>query len=88
MVRKRPLAYARRGAPGGSEVKLVGTMSLHGGDHPLTLPVSVTVAGATLTAELRFEVPYVAWGLEDPSILVIRVAKTVAVTVRAVGRIE
>ncbi len=73
---------------GRSEVKLVGTMSLHGGDHPMTLPASVTVDGVTLTADVRFEVPYVEWGMEDPSFLVVRVAKTVAVTVHVVGRIE
>ena len=73
---------------GRSEVKLVGTMSLHGGDHPMTLPASVTADGGILTADLRFDVPYVEWGMEDPSFLVLRVAKTVAVTVHAVGRIE
>ena len=73
---------------GRSEVKLVGTMSLHGGDHPMTLPASVTADSGTFTADVRFDVPYVDWGMEDPSFLVLRVAKTVAVTVHAVGRIE
>lgn len=73
---------------GRSEVKLVGTMSLHGGDHPMTLPASVTADSGTFTADVRFDVPYVEWGMEDPSFMIVRVAKTVAVSVRAVGRIE
>jgi polyisoprenoid-binding protein YceI len=72
---------------GRSDVKLGGTMSLHGGDHPMTLPVALTVEGGHLRAELRFEVPYVEWGMEDPSFLILRAEKLVVVTVRAEGRL-
>ena len=62
-------------------------MSLHGADHPMTLPLSVTVDGGNVKAEARFEVPYVEWGMEDPSFLFVRAEKRVVVSVRAEGRI-
>ena len=50
-----------------SEVKLVGTLSIHGSEHPLTLPARVESDGDHLTATTTFEVPYVEWGMHDPS---------------------
>jgi len=35
--------------------------------------------------ELHFPIPYVEWGMHDPSLFVARAAKTVDVTVRVEG---
>lgn len=70
---------------GSSEVRLVGTLVLHGAEHPLTLPATVKVDGARVEADGTFEVPYTAWGLHNPSILFLRVADVVEVKVHAVG---
>lgn len=94
-TRKFPLAVFRveklRGtlAPSGpSQVTLDGTLSFHGGQHKMSLPANVEVQGGRLTAETRFPIPYVEWGLHDPSVLMLRVAKVVDVKVEAEGSLE
>jgi len=89
---KYPLAVFRaeklRGAvapSGSSQVTLDGTLSFHGTDHTMSLPAQVSVKNGRLEAEARFEIPFVAWGLRDPSVLFLRVSKVVAVKIRAVG---
>ncbi len=74
-------------AEGASEVQIHGTVSLLGADHPLTLPTTVDIAGGDVTARATFAVPYVEWGLHDPSIFVLRVAKVVDVTIAATGNL-
>ena len=73
---------------GASDVKIVGKLSFHGADHPLELPVHVTRDGSHVTVALDLVIPYVEWGLEDPSVFVLRVGKTVAVHVEASGQID
>jgi len=71
--------------PGHSDLRLVGVMSLHGADHPMTLDASVDSADGKVLAELHFPIPYVEWGMHDPSFLFVRAAKKVDVTVRVEG---
>lgn len=70
---------------GQSEVELIGTLTLLGEDHPLTMPAIVTIDGEDVEATATFTVPFIEWGLHDPSILFLRVAKEVEVTVEARG---
>jgi polyisoprenoid-binding protein YceI len=72
---------------GKGEVSLVGTLTLHGADHPLTLPATVERDGGRVTATTHFQVPYVEWGMHNPSLLFLRVADEVAVTVTAQGEL-
>jgi polyisoprenoid-binding protein YceI len=73
-------------ATGRSVIRIVGVLTLHGADHPMTLEATVEGNGDTVAGDLEMQIPYVEWGMQDPSILVARAAKTVTVKVRAAGR--
>lgn len=76
-------------APSGtSQVTLDGVLNFHGADHKLSLPAKVDVQGGRLKAETRFTIPFVEWGLKDPSVMFLRVEKTVQVRVSAEGHLE
>jgi polyisoprenoid-binding protein YceI len=63
------------------EVQLRGELRIQGAAHATSLAVRGRLEAEQLTAEARFTIPYVAWGLEDPSKLLLRVAKEVEVQV-------
>ncbi|HEX4004963.1 MAG TPA: YceI family protein [Acidobacteriaceae bacterium] len=66
-----------------------GTFTIHGKDHPLRLVVSAQMSGpGQITATTHFSVPYVAWGMKDPSTFVLRVGKRVDVDVTATGTVD
>ena len=72
---------------GVSKLKLIGTITIHGASHPLTVPLDVQASGSTVTVKGAFQIPYVAWGMKDPSMFVVRVAKEVNVTVESAGAV-
>ena len=73
---------------GAGQLTLDGTLSFHGADHKVSLPAKVDVQNGRVKADAQLEIPYVEWGLHDPSILMLRVAKVVTVKVRAEGTLE
>jgi polyisoprenoid-binding protein YceI len=74
-------------ADGTGEVKLRGSMTLVGQTHPITISALVQVEDGRLEAQMEFPVPYVEWGLADPSGFLLRVAKVVEVTLEIRGTI-
>lgn len=69
-------------------VSAEGTFNIHGADHPLKLEIQVKIEGNQATATTHFSVPYVAWGMKDPSNFLLRVGKEVAVDIVAHGTVE
>ena len=53
----------------------------------MTIPATVKVQNDLITASAKFAVPYVVWGMKDPSNLVLRVDKTVKVEVAFTGTV-
>jgi len=87
-IRFSPQQVEAQGVPQGEfRVKIRGVFWLHGTEHEVTLDALVRLAGEEWTATTHFVVPYVAWGLRDPSILILRVADTVEVDVNATGHV-
>lgn len=67
-------------APQGvSHVQVHGTFRMHGAAHEITIPVEVNVTGTRVTAAARFAIPYVKWGLKNPSSLFLRVSDKVEI---------
>jgi polyisoprenoid-binding protein YceI len=77
----------RVASQGDSQVEVEGTISLHGVDHPLTIPVKVTAKDGQITADTHFVVPYIQWGLKNPSTFILRVSDKVDIDIHATGRL-
>jgi polyisoprenoid-binding protein YceI len=73
-------------AHGASQVKLHGVFSIHGAQHEMELPVDVEASGGEYRATVKFSVPFVEWGMKDPSTLFLRVEKRVDITIHAVAK--
>jgi polyisoprenoid-binding protein YceI len=84
-----PKSYQGTVAPSGdSTIQVTGTFTLHGTPHDLTVPMQIHIDGATCTTKTHFIVPYVKWGLKDPSVFVLKVAKEVDVDLTFIGRLS
>lgn len=66
-------------AEGVSSLKLHGSFQIHGASHELTADAQVNPA--TKQADISFVIPYVAWGMKDPSNFLLRVGKTVQMNI-------
>ena len=73
---------------GRSEVLLQGMIEMHGVRRPADLPATVLVEGDQIRATGHLTIPYLEWGLKDPSFFVLRVAKEVQVDIQAAGRLQ
>jgi polyisoprenoid-binding protein YceI len=73
---------------GASDVKLSGVFSIHGSDHDLDAPVHTEMMGDHWTATCKFAVPYVKWGIKDPSNFLLRVQPVVSVELELSGAIK
>jgi polyisoprenoid-binding protein YceI len=69
-------------------VQVAGDFTIHGGSHPLTISVPVTAKGSSVEGHTSFTVPYDAWGMKNPSTFLLKVDKTVQITVTAVGTVQ
>jgi polyisoprenoid-binding protein YceI len=71
-----------------AQVEVSGVFRLHGQDHDAILAISVAPgASGRMDISTKFPVPYVKWGLKNPSTLVLRVGDTVDLEVQTRGKI-
>jgi polyisoprenoid-binding protein YceI len=75
-------------ASGDSSIQVTGVFTLHGTPHDLTVPMQIHIDGSALTAKTHFTIPYVQWGLKDPSIFILKVAKVVDIDLTLDGRLS
>jgi polyisoprenoid-binding protein YceI len=80
-------AEGRPVANGDFTVKVAGLMFLHGEKHVLTLMLTIHRSGDNFTATGEFTVPYVKWGLKDPSLLFLTVSDEVIVDLNTAGHV-
>ncbi len=74
-------------ATGDSSIQVSGVFTLHGTPHDIVVPMQIHIEGSNLTAKGQFVVPYVKWGLKDPSIFILKVAKEVNIDLNLQGRV-
>ena len=84
-----PKSYAGVIAPSGeSTIQITGIFTLLGTPHEITIPMLVRVEDTTATAKAHFAVPYIQWGLKDPSFLFWKADNDVAIDLLLAGRLS
>jgi polyisoprenoid-binding protein YceI len=74
---------------GASQVQVSGEFRLHGQEHPMALAVNVErgATGEPAKATTKFAIPYIQWGLKNPSTLFLRVSDHVDIEIDATGQL-
>ncbi len=70
---------------GACDVKLHGVMQIHGSEHDVTADVHAELSGGQWKGLAKFDVPYIQWGIKDPSNWLLKVKPTVHVEVDVAG---
>lgn len=84
-----PASYSGKLSPtGDSAIQVSGVFTLHGAPHNITVPMQIHRAASSLTAKGSFSIPYVQWGLKDPSVLFLKVAKAVTIDLTLTGGVS
>lgn len=73
---------------GDSTLTVHGLFTLLGTAHPIDVPMKVHIDGDQLHATGSFSIPYVQWGLKDPSTLMLRVNKEVRIDLSFTGNLH
>ena len=73
---------------GESTIQVTGIFTLLGTPHEITVPMLVHLEAGSATAKAHFVVPYVDWGLKNPSFLIWKAENDVAIDLHLVGEIS
>ena len=73
---------------GDSSLQIHGVLTLLGTEHEIDVPMKVQINGNQVHASGGFAVPYVQWGLKDPSTLMLRVSKEVQIDISLMGSVQ
>jgi polyisoprenoid-binding protein YceI len=84
-----PKSYAGAIAPSGdSTIQVTGIFTLLDTPHEITIPILVHLESTTVAAKAHFVVPYVQWGLKNPSFLIWKAGNDVAIDLSLTGRLS
>ena len=88
-IRFSPSASVGSIAPSGvSDLQITGLFLIHGHAHNITIPMHVQISQDQVTATGKFFVPYVEWGMKNPSNFLLKVNDKVEIDLNAVGHIQ
>jgi polyisoprenoid-binding protein YceI len=73
---------------GDSTIQVAGIFTILGTPHEITIPLLVHLEGTAATAKAHFVVPYVQWGLKNPSFMIWKADNDVAIDLFLDGRIS
>lgn len=84
-----PRTYTGVIAPSGdSTIQVTGIFTLLGTPHEITIPILVHLEGTTAAAKAHLVVPYIQWGLKNPSFLIWKADNDVAIDLFLTGRLS
>jgi polyisoprenoid-binding protein YceI len=72
---------------GDSSGQVEGNFTLLGQSHAITVPMTVHMEGDHFTATGGFTIPFVSWGVKDPSWFVMKVDKEVKIELKLSGAV-
>ena len=72
-------------AQGSATLEVHGMFSVHGADHEMTVPVEVQTGPDQTSVVLHFTIPYIKWGMKNPSNIFLHVRDTVDVEFKTGG---
>jgi len=73
---------------GESQLDLHGNFQIHGAGHELTLHFRAEVKNSEVAGSTGFLIPYVQWGMKNPSNFLLRVSDKVEMSIQAAGRLH
>jgi len=73
-------------SPGGSsEIDVHGKFRIHGGEHEVSLHFQVQANSNQYRASTHFAIPYIEWGMKNPSNFLLKVDDKVEMDIRSVA---
>ena len=85
----RPDRVEGKIAPQGtSTVQVHGILVVHGSEHELTAPVQAELAADHWTGNAKFSVPFIDWGLKNPSTFFNKVNHAVEIDLELKGSLQ
>jgi polyisoprenoid-binding protein YceI len=73
---------------GDSTIQVSGVFTLVGNPHDLTIPMQIHMDGSKATVRAQFVLPYVQWGLKNPSFMFWKAENDVAIDLNLVGQLS
>ncbi|GAC1702633.1 MAG: hypothetical protein NVS9B4_08410 [Candidatus Acidiferrum sp.] len=73
---------------GTANVTIHGTLTLHGADHEITVPVRAELGPNSWTGSGKFSVPYIQWGLKNPSNFLLKARPSVDIELDLKGALH
>jgi hypothetical protein len=84
-----PKSYTGTITPSGdSTIQVSGVFTLLGNPHDLTVPMQIHMDGWKVTATAHFVVPYVQWGVKNPSFMFWKAENDLAMDLNLVGQVN
>ena len=75
-------------AQGSTKATLHGTFLLHGSEHELSVPVQAELAADRWKGTAKFSVPYIEWGLKNPSNFLLKTDPSVDIDLQMTGAVQ
>jgi polyisoprenoid-binding protein YceI len=73
---------------GACSVRIHGIFMLHGSEHELTIPVQAELGTDHWSGSAKFDIPYVEWGLKNPSNFLLKANHAVNIELELKGSLQ